>query len=229
MKNANFPILIVILMLIASVAYFTHNSAEKPELAALRLDMEDSLQLLWGPYDQHVKLDAAGVRVTAQAMVLMPEHLRPRQQRWNYPFLRFVASRHTGLRLERLEVVDGTSHRPLLEGPIPDEEELFCQLHTRRLTSSLEAILGPGKSLVLVDADTGKASLEQIRYGAPELLARRAYAPHQDLHPRILRMDVCVVVNRQIPETTWQAFKKQAATDHCEMRLVTLEPYEKEP
>lgn len=236
MKNANFPILLVVIALVAVAAQFTRHSGEKPEQTALRQDMLASLQLLWNQTGSQVELVPAGERVNVQALVSMPPNLRPRQQRWNYPFLRFVALRHPQVRLQNLEVLDGTTHRSvsevalnslLADRAVPranyDDAEGMSQLTARQMSSSLDRLLGVGQALVLVDAELSQASRESVRYGGPDpggLLAKRAYYPSpQD---RITRMDVCVVVQREVPPASWETFKSQQIAPYCKLRVVVL-------
>ena len=233
-KNHNLPILLIVIVIVAVMAQFNRHSGEKPELAAMRQDMLASLQLLWEQPGSQVELVPAGERINVQATVAMPPNLRPRQQRWNYPFLRFVALRHPAVTLQTLEVIDGSTHNSISEVALNglradrvaprfnnDDAEGMSQMTARQIGSSLDQLIGSGQGLVLVDTELGKSSRESMRYGAPEqrLLAKRAYPSPQD---RIVRVDVCIVLNREIPPATWETFKSRNLSPFHKLRVVTL-------
>jgi hypothetical protein len=173
--------------------------------------------------------------VNVQALVSMPPNLRSRQQRWNYPFLRFVALRHPRVRLQNLEVLDGTTHRSvsevalnglLADRALPranyDDAEGRSQLTARQMSSSLDRLLGVGQALVLVDAGLSKASRESVRYGGPDLDGLMAKRDYSRSETRVVRMDVCVVVQREIPAGAWETFQSEQIAPYCKLRVVKL-------
>ena len=235
MKNSNFPILLVVIALVAVTAQLTRHSGEKPEVTAMRQDMLASLQLLWEQPGSQVELVPAGERVNVQAIVKMPPNLRPRQQRWNYPFLRFVALRHPGVKLQTLAVLDGSTHQSVPEVALNclladrvapranyDDAEGLSQMTARQMSSSLDRLIGSGQGLVLVDAEVSKASRESVRYGAREQNRHLAKRDYPGPRVQIIKMDVCVVVNREVPPATWETFKSQQIAPYCKLRVVTL-------
>ena len=225
-RNANFPILIVVIALVAVVAQWTRHSAEKPEWTSLRQDLEASLARLWNRPQQEVEFVAGHSGVSVPALVNLPPGLPPRQQRWNYPFLRFVALRHPAVSVEQLEVVDAGNHQKISEiamhgllaeaayAPRQDEERT-CAMVGRQLTAALEKQLGRGEVLVLVDARrTSSKSDDGSRYGKVVRYPQPAF--------QVLQYEICVVFRSPMPEDKW----KQFATSHLDkgesIRKVTL-------
>jgi len=233
MKNANFPILIVVLVLIAVLAQFTRHPQENAQVAA-RQDMEKCLALLWGQDGQQVELTPAGERVDVRAAVFMPAGGSPRRERWNRPFLSFVALRHSGLVVRNLEVVDGRSQRPVSSltdrgllaerisagGSTVYDEDKLCELTQRQLSSALSQSLGPLQSLVLVDAQASSARRDGEHYGSPpsDGLAMRALR----VAPYSFSLDICVVVNRQIPADVWKDFRDRHVGKVQKIRVLVL-------
>lgn len=211
-KNANIPILLVVIALVAIVAQWNRNSSEKTEWPALRQDLFSSLGRLWERPQQEVELLPGYSGVAVRAQVSMPPGLRPRQQRWNYPFLRFVAQRHPAIHIEHLEVVDATNRQKISEIALNgllaerayaprEDEESNCVMVSRQLTAGLEAQMGPGEALVLVDAlrASSRRNDDGIRYG--KMVQERRYQPEE-----IFRYEVCVVTRSPIPDDKWQNF-----------------------
>ena len=187
MKNHNFPILLVILVLVAALAQFLRLSPAHGQIA-IRQDLEKSLQLLWDREGQRVELTPTGLRAT----VSMPPNVTTRQQRWNYPFLRFVARRHPALKLNKLQVFDGSSQRAVPEmvgsGILAefDGQENISLFISRRLTAELEVVAGQGRALVLADAHRPQAGRDAVRYGC------RIFSPPRSSPP--MRLEVYLVV-----------------------------------
>lgn len=238
-KNANIPILLLLIVAVAVTAQLTRHSGEKPEWQLLRKDMVASLTRLWGQEGHKVELMPAGERVDARVSVSTPRGLRLRQQRWNYPFLRFVAARHPGVTLDSLNVVESGTDRLIPElataglfadrvaprANFDDEEERLCQLTSRQLTSALEHKLGPGGALVLVDAQLARSSRDEAPYGAPpgELLARRAAgAVAQPMGNRVMVTNICVVVHHQVPAQDLDVSRFGYSRSGVDFRVVTL-------
>jgi len=225
MKNSNFPVLLVVIVLVAVLAQFNRQAEDKPERAA-RQDMEKCLALLWEQEGQQVEITPAGVRAT----VLMPPSASPRQQRWNYPFLRFVAQRHPELKLQKWEIINGSSQRAIPEVamhgmlaerwiPPSESEENVSLLTGRRLTVELEKVSGLGSALVLVDAHLTRASLDTPRYG------RRASGapPRPRSAPgRGLSLDICLIVPATLHPRIVQDFQAQQLNHGETIRLVRL-------
>ena len=59
-KNANFPILLMVVAMVAVTAQWTRQSGEKPEWKALRQDLTASLASLWQQTGHQVEVLAAG-------------------------------------------------------------------------------------------------------------------------------------------------------------------------
>lgn len=212
MKNANLPILLVVIVAVAITAQLTRQSGEKPEWQRLRSDMVSSLTQLWGQEGHRIELVPTAKGVDAQVTVSMPGGLRLRQQRWNYPFLRFVAARHPAVGMQNLFVLENGSKRPIPEvamvgliadrvaprANFEDEEERVCQLATRQLSSALDRKLGPGHGIVLVDAQLSRSSRQSRRFGNPDPQAL-AFAKIYPSKPRVMVTEIRVVVDRDLP------------------------------
>ncbi|MBX3171737.1 MAG: hypothetical protein KF760_30280 [Candidatus Eremiobacteraeota bacterium] len=229
-KNYNFPILLVVIVLVAVVAQLTRQSGGNPDWQLLRKDMVSSLTRLWEKEGHQVELVPAGDRLDARVSVSLPRGLRLRQQRWNYPFLRFVAARHPAVSIGNLHVVEAGSHRAIPEvamaglvadrvaprANFEDEEERLCQLTGRQLTGALERKLGPGRALVLVDAQEARSYQENKLYG------RRAYVT-QPPSQRVMVTEVCLVVSGpEIPAADWEQFRAENSLRLASFRVVTL-------
>jgi len=220
MKNNNFPILLAVIVLVALAAQFMRPSHDQSQLA-MRRDLEKSLQLLWDRENQQVEITASGLRAT----VSMPAEVSPRQQRWNYPFLRFVARRHPDLNLQTLEVIDASSRRPIpevamsgmlaeVQAPRGDSPENVSLLTGRRLTMELEVVAGQGRALVLVDAHSPRAGRDAERYGC------RA-APPRESSPAV-SMDVCLIVPSTISLEALEKFQAEQVNHGETIRIVRL-------
>ncbi|MBS2036993.1 hypothetical protein JST97_18530 [bacterium] len=232
-RNQNFPILLVVIAVVAVLALLARPQAGGAEMAALQNDMVLSLSRLWGPVEQKVELIPNGQRFNARVAVSMPAGLRQRQQRWNYPFLRFVAARHPKCELAGLEIKDLKSNLPVPEyamngmlaerayrsiGP-GEEEERFCEMTARQFSLSLERQLGDSnRALVLVDAQQPHSAREQV-YG------RRAAGavPNQPYFRSMMLTEVCVVVDHEVAAVEWERFKREnASVNGARFRVVTL-------
>ncbi len=206
-KNHNLPILLTVIALVAVVAQWNRHAGEKPEWTALRQDLAASLVRLWDQPDQRVELLPGHSGVVVQAQVSMPPATRPRQQRWNYAFLRFVAQRHPSINVEQLAVSDAASHQKISEialnsllaeaaySPREDEENT-CVLVGRQITARLEELIGRGEALVLVDARRSSSQHDDgVRYGR---LVRQERPTVEALH-----YEYCIVSRRPIPDDRW--------------------------
>jgi len=206
-KNHNLPILLIVIALVAVVAQWNRHAGEKPEWTALRQDLAASLGRLWDRPDQQVELLPGQSGVVVQAQVSMPPGTRPRQQRWNYPFLRFVAQRHPQVNVEQLEVSEAASHRKISEialngllaeaaySPREDEENT-CVLVGRQMTARLEELVGRGEALVLVDARRASSQNDDgMRYGK---MVRQQRPQLEALH-----YEYCIVTRKPIPDDKW--------------------------
>ncbi|MFN8608097.1 MAG: hypothetical protein U0931_11240 [Vulcanimicrobiota bacterium] len=230
-RNQNFPILLVVIAVVAVLAHWARRQAPDPGLAALEKDMTASLSRLWGSEKHEVELSPAGPAVNARVAVSMPSGLRLRQQRWNYPFLRFVAERHPEYRLGELEIrrLDGGQAIPeyAMNGLLAEraysvspgaEEERFCQMVARQLTLSLQRQLGSSnRELVLVDAQEPRSTRDQL-YG------RRAagWVPTPQARTMMLS-EVCVVLDHEVPAVEWERFRREnASVNGARFRVVTL-------
>jgi len=229
MKNANLPILLVVLVLVAVAAQFSHHPREKLEV---RQDLEKCLQLLWGLEEQKVELVPTGLRAT----VHMSPGVSPRQRRWNYPFLRFAALRHADLTVQSVEVIDGSSLRAIPEvatngmlaarSLIPTSDSQFEEraslLTARKLNLELEKELDRGEALALVDAHQTRAETHQVRYGAAadEELAYR----HDDPIQVVMNLEVCLVLKDERKLEALRQFKVRNLHNGEKMRLLKLPP-----
>ncbi len=225
-KNANFPILIVVLVLVAVVAQITRHSGEKPEWTAMRQDMVSGLALLWEIPQQQVDLVAGKSGVVVQARVNLPPGTRARKQRWNYPFLRFVAQRHPKVAIEQLEVSDASTQQKISEialngllaeayYPPPSDEERNCLMVSRQFTTLLDGTLGrPGECLVLVDATPISSQRQSPRYGKR---ARLEVRPTETLH-----YEICVVTRSSFPPEKWEKVSFNSLHSSQSLRRVTL-------
>ena len=239
MKNANLPILLIVIAAVAITAQLTRQSGEKPEWKLLRQDMVSSLTSLWQQPGHQVELVPAGGGDNARVSVSMPRGLRLRQQRWNHPFLRFVAARHPAVALQNLNVTEGGTDRLVPETAMAglladrvaprvnfdDEEERLCQLTARQLSSALQRKLGTGRELVLVDAQLARSSREEAGYGGEgDLLARRAAgAVAQPISTRVLVTEICVVVDHEVSPGDWEKFQAENSLGGgVNFRVVTL-------
>ncbi len=231
MKNANLPILLVVIAAVAIGAQFSRQSGEKPEWKLLRQDMIASLTSLWHQPGHQVELVPSGEGVDARVSVGMPRGLRLRQQRWNHPFLRLVASRHSGVQLKNLSVVEGGTDRLVPETAMAglfadrvaprvnfeDEEERLCQLTSRQLGAGLQRKLGTGLSLVLVDAQLARSQRENLVYG------RRAASVAKPVSNRVIVTDICVVVDHEVSPGDWEKFRAEnSLANYVNFRVVTL-------
>lgn len=224
-KNANFPILIVVIVLVAVVAQLTRHSTEPTEWTALRRDLTGSLARLWEDTRQEVELVPGRAGVVVQARVTMPPNLRARQQRWNYPFVRFVALRHPKVAIEQVEVSEAASRRKISEialggllaevaVPPREDEERNCLMMSRTLTTGLEEQLGRGQALVLVDARRASSQRDDaIYYGKSAL-------PHG--YRGRLRYEFCVVSCSSIPAEKWRIFEAKLPLHSEPIRRVLL-------
>ena len=239
MKNANLPILLVVIAAVAITAQLTRQTGEKPEWKSLRQDMSSCLTSLWQQPGHQVELLPAGEGVSARVAVAMPPGLRLRQQRWNYPFLRFVAARHPGVSLQNLSVVESGSDRPVPEvamaglladrafpiSNFEDEEERLCQMTARQIAIAVQHKLGAGHELVLVDAQLARSIREDRIYGSPEggQLARRASgAVAQPLSNRVMVTEIRVVVDQEVSPAEWEKFQAENPMGGANFRVVTL-------
>ena len=223
-KNNNLPILLIVIALVAVVAQWNRRAGEKPEWTALRQDLAASLARLWDQPRQQVELLPGQAGVVVQAQVSMPPGTRPRQQRWNYAFLRFVAQRHPKVSLEQLEVSDAASRQKISEialngllaeaaYPPREDEERNCTIVSRQLTASLEDVLGRGEALVLVDAQRASSLHDDgIRYGK---LVRQERPPLEALH-----YEYCIVTRTPIPDDKWMMVAVEFGNGN--LRKVTL-------
>lgn len=227
-KNANFPILLLVIVLVAVTAQFTRPSGEKPEVQALRKDMVSGLTRLWGQPGHQVEALPAGEKVNLRVSVSMPPR-NPRQQRWNYPFLRYLAARHPAVALGNLSVLEAGNERLIPElalaglmadraaprANFEDEEERLCQLTARQVTSAL----GARHVLVLVDAQLARSSRDATVYGAPDLAFRIAEPiPH-----RVMVTEICVVSQEgEISPAEWEHFRAENPQNGAPSRLVIL-------
>ena len=225
MRNANFPILLVIIVLVAVLAQFARHPADKPELAA-RQDLERCLALLWEEGGQQVEIIPNGLRAT----VHMPAGVSPRQQRWNYPFLRFLALRHPGLKLQTLQVIDASSQRAVPEVamsgmlaerwiPPSESEENISLLNGRRLTLELEKVSGKDSALVLVDAHQTQAWRDSLLYGrrASGNVAR----PPRSRGP-VLSLEVCLIIPQTLHPRIIQEFQATQLNHKETIRTIRL-------
>lgn len=225
-KNANLPILLVVIVLVAVVAQFTRKTTEKPEWTALRQDMTASLALLWDEPGQEVDLAPGKSGVMVRAGVRMPPHSRPRKQRWNYPFLRFVAARHPKVTVEQMEVSDASSRQIIPEVAMngllaeayyapPSDEERNCVMVSRQFTGIVDGMLGRrGDCLVLVDASPISSQRESPRYGKQ---ARQQSRPAETFH-----YEICVVTRSHVPPDKWEEFSFNTLHSSQSLRKVTL-------
>lgn len=228
MKNQNFPILLVVIAVVAVLAQFARNRGPNPELESLRQDMSVSLSRLWNKENQQVDLTATGQRVDVRANVSMPDNLRVRVKRWNYPLLRFVAAHHPALQVQNLEVHESGNQQAIPEyamngllaerayrSPGPGEqEEQFCQMTTRQWTTALDAKFGSGHTLVLVDAQEARSARDQV-YGR-----RAAGAVPAPSYPRFLVNEICLVADGQVPADGLARFQQDNPA--VRWRLVNL-------
>lgn len=217
MKNQNFPILLVVIAVVAVLAQFARNRGPNPELESLRQAMSVSLSRLWNKENQQVDLTAAGQRVDVRASVSMPENLRVRVKRWNYPLLRFVAAHHPALQVQNLEVRESGNQQAIPEyamngllaerayrSPGPGEqEEQFCQMTTRQWSVALDHQFGGGHTLVLVDAQEARSARDQV-YGR-----RAAGAVPTMAYPRYMVNEICLVVDREVSADGLERFKQE--------------------
>ena len=232
MKNSNLPILLVVIAVVAIAAQFGRQSGEKPEWKSLRQDMTASLTSLWQQPGHQAELVAASQGVDARVSVAIPRGLRLRQQRWNHPFLRFVAARHPDVQVKNLSVVEAGSDRVIPETAMAglfadrvaprvnfdDEEERLCQLTSRQLASALERKLGTGRELVLVDAQLARSQREGNVYGR-----RAAFMADPPISNRVMVTDICVVVDHEVSPPDWEKFRAEnSLAAYVNFRVVTL-------
>ena len=235
MKNANLPILLLVIVAVAITAQLTRHRGEKPEWQRLRTDMVSSLTRLWEREGHQVELLPASKGVEAPVSVSMPRGLRLRQQRWNHPFLRFVAARHPAVTLGNLQITEAGTDRTVPEVAMTglladrvaprvnfaDEEERLCQLTARQLTSALQRELGV-RLLVLVDAQQARSSSDGSVYGAPDPQPMGLMAKPVEI-TRVMVTEVCVVgLEGQVSSTAWEHFRAENPLGGARYRLVTL-------
>ena len=169
-RSANLLILVLLLVVSALTAqYFRSSGGEKPQWAALRNDMQNSLNLLWGTPNNAVQLVPGEGGPQAYVTAFSPRGTRPSRQDWNFSFLRFVAARHPEVRLTGLFVTEGTTGAHLQELQVqqplnvknqskpsaayhPDfDEHSRAELLRRQYQTGFDQALGAGRMLVLVD------------------------------------------------------------------------------
>lgn len=169
-RSANLLILVLLLVVSALTAqYFRSSGGGKPQWAALRNDMQNSLNLLWGTPNNAVQLVPGEGGPQAYVTAFSPRGTRPSRQDWNFSFLRFVAARHPEVRLSGLFVTEGTTGAHLQEAigaatqplnvsasPVaayhPDfDEQSRAELLRRQYQTGFDQALGAGRVLVLVD------------------------------------------------------------------------------
>jgi len=166
----NLLALVMIAIVCALASQLLRQSGEKKEWAALRLDMTDALDRVWGTHGSKVELLPAEGGVTAAVQVVMPQgNVSPRQQQWNFPLLRFVAQRNAQPQLRGLAISELNTQRAILEvsdsaapGAAPIEpyargkvsNETHLQLVQRQAQSWLDGVLGSGNALALVDGSS---------------------------------------------------------------------------
>ncbi|MFN8608098.1 MAG: hypothetical protein U0931_11245 [Vulcanimicrobiota bacterium] len=228
MKNHNIPILLVLIAVVAVAAQFLRHSPSTPDTAPWERDLEACLGKLWQRDGQQVRLEAGpdgNYRLRAQ--VNQPRATRLRQQRWNYPFLRFACTRFSQIRLGEVQVEDKNSRNLIPEtamnGLLADriapraeggDEERACVLTGRQLSAQLDQRLGAGQTLVLVDALSTSSQNQPAGYG------KRAIT--RGPVPGAFDLVVWVVSRRALSPLEWGELQSAPLANVRNPRLVVL-------
>ena len=158
----NLLVLVVVVLVCAVGAQWLRPAGQDKQWTALRLDMVDGLERLWNTRGHQVELLPSEGGVQASVQVVLPENTSPRQQQWNYPFLRYVAERDRepvlrGLTLLGLPEIrlEETSPQPYATG---GSVEARLELMRRRAQGWLDNTVGKGNGLALIDGEVRQVS-----------------------------------------------------------------------
>ena len=179
-KYTDIGIIVVIVIVSAVLARtYLHQAPtpdKKPPVAqeidpTLKTDLQDALAQFCYSQDftrkQDFTLDVApnpgqvgGAEVRLR--LALPPAAREARKRWPFAFVRFVAMRHPTTVLTNLRVTDSTSGADLDESPVQPQprslespiyfESARSEVLRRSGQAQLDAIVGPGAALLLVDA-----------------------------------------------------------------------------
>ncbi|MBS2036992.1 hypothetical protein JST97_18525 [bacterium] len=226
MKSQNFPVLLMLIAVVAVLAHF-NQAPRQSGLEPVERDLEACLSRLWEQPGQQVKL-VPGERngYQLQAQIHMPRATRLRQQRWNHPFLLFALSRHPQVRVTGLELRENSSQVLIpptaMNGLLADRiapraeggnEEKASILTGRHLNEVLTGMVEPEETLVLVDALSTSSQAETLKYGK-----RASWEPL----PGPFEYVVCVVSKKAIAEQDWVRFQTRYLAGVRNPRRVVL-------
>lgn len=163
----NLLALLLLLVSCALAARFLRPPEENPEWNPMRKHMESCLNVFWGTPNNAVQFVAgAGGNPEAWVTAFSPPGISPQREHWNFALLRFVATRHGGLKLAQLNVTNGTTGirlQPDREGPVvgnPDQAGM-AELLRRQEQGICDQRYGPNRVLVLVEATSPPVDLRQ--------------------------------------------------------------------
>ncbi|MBN9414206.1 MAG: hypothetical protein J0I12_02150 [Candidatus Eremiobacteraeota bacterium] len=156
-KNLLVLVLVVVVCAVGAQWLRQGGQGQDPQWTALRLDMIDGLERLWNTRGHQVELLPSEGGVQASVQVVLPENTSPRQQQWNYPFLRYVSERHREPMLRGLTLVGLPETRVQESSPQPyatgGSIEARVELMRRRAQGWLDNTVGEGNGLALLDGE----------------------------------------------------------------------------
>lgn len=162
-KNLTF--LLIVLTLASWSGRYRQNRVEE---TALEKDLQAGLVELWHDPHQNVRIHDG----VAEVQVSRPD------AHANFELVKFVSALHPKVRLVRLDLRCGGA--PLQDAP-PDA---LSQLETRKAQQLVDALLGEGRGLALVEVEPGPPSQgPEVRTGIDIDGRCYSYAPPPTLSP----------------------------------------------
>lgn len=183
----NLVILCGLLILCAVAARYL--ATQKEARIVLAQELTTALELLWNTRGHQVELDPVSGGLQARVRVSLPEKTTAQRKQWNFSLIHFVAQRRSSIPLNRVELVDAdtgkpvepvnrrlaTSSRPYAgEGNDLDRAEIV----RREAQSWLDGQVGSNRALALVDCLSTRVPSRSP--GATVHYNLMAYAPHPE-------------------------------------------------